>query len=256
LGTNITAVSCPTSGEIDIMENIGREPTLVHGTAHGPGYSGGNGIGGPCPLPDGAAYADDFHVYAIEWTTNQIKWFMDGQQYFSVNPASLPNATNWVFTQPQFLLLNVAVGGQWPGYPDGTTVFPQRMTVDYVRVYAPTNLPACGGSLLANSGFESGSLTNWTAYPGGNNTLLENIRNLPVHDGTNVFKVYGRFSGSTNNSGAYQDVTASAGQTFTADGWAAHTQQRPDCRRKHCLDRGFVPQRVLPNAGALSDGAD
>ena len=128
LGDNIGTAGWPTCGEIDIMENIGREPSLVHGTAHGPGYSGSGGIGGPCPLPAGG-YADDFHVYAVEWTTNQIKWFVDSQQYFSINPASLPNATNWVFSRPQFVLLNVAVGGNWPGNPDGTAVFPQRMTV-------------------------------------------------------------------------------------------------------------------------------
>lgn len=140
LGTNIDGgVPWPTCGEIDIMENIGREPTLVHGTVHGPGYSGGNGIGGPCALPGAAAYADNFHVYAIEWTTNQIKWFMDGQQYFSVNPGSLPPGAAWVYKQPEFLLLNLAVGGGWPGNPDGTATFPQRMTVDYVRVYSSTN---------------------------------------------------------------------------------------------------------------------
>ena len=136
LGANIDSVGWPTCGEIDIMENIGREPTLVHGTIHGPGYSGGNGIGGAYSLPGNAIFADDFHLYAVEWTTNQIKWFVDGQQYFTVTPASLPNGTTWVFTQPQFLLLNVAVGGAWPGNPDGTTSFPQRMTVDYVRVYS------------------------------------------------------------------------------------------------------------------------
>ena len=219
LGTNITSVNWPACGEIDIMENIGREPSLVHGTAHGPGYSGSGGIGGPCPLPAGA-YADDFHVYAVEWTTNQIKWFVDGQQYFSVNPASLPNATNWVFTRPQFVLLNVAVGGAWPGNPDGTATFPQRMTVDYVRVYAATNLERCGGNMLTNAGFEAASLANWTAFGAGFNTLLENIHNVPVHDGTNVFKVFGQFTGGTNRSGAYQDIPAAAGQSFAASGWA------------------------------------
>ncbi len=157
LGANIDTVGWPTCGEIDIMENIGREPSIVHGTIHGPGYSGGNGIGGPYSLPGGAAFADDFHTFAVEWTTNQIKWFVDGHQYFMVTPASLPAGTTWVFTAPQFLLLNVAVGGNWPGSPDDTTVFPQRMTVDYVRVYeyaasapdAPTGLTAGAGNAKA-----------------------------------------------------------------------------------------------------------
>jgi beta-glucanase (GH16 family) len=138
LGTNIAAASWPRCGEIDIMENIGKEPGLVHGTVHGPGYSGGGGIGGPCTLPDGAAFADDFHVYAVEWTTNQIQWFMDGQPYFSVTPARLPKGAAWVFDRPQFLLLNLAVGGGWPGNPNAQTTFPQRMLVDYVRVYDKT----------------------------------------------------------------------------------------------------------------------
>jgi beta-glucanase (GH16 family) len=138
LGTDIDTVGWPTCGEIDIMENVGFEPSKVHGTIHGPGYSGGRGLGGPYSLPGGAALADDFHTYAVEWSTNQIKWLVDEQQYFSVTPTNLPAGKNWVFNQPQYLLLNLAVGGQWPGYPDATTVFPQRMTVDYVRVYSRT----------------------------------------------------------------------------------------------------------------------
>jgi beta-glucanase (GH16 family) len=135
LGTNITSVGWPACGEIDIMENVGREPKSIHGTVHGPGYSGSGGIGGAYSLPDGGTFADGFHVYAIEWTTNQIKWFVDEQPYFSVTPASLPAGKAWVFSQSEFLLLNLAVGGNWPGKPDSTTTFPQRMTVDYVPVY-------------------------------------------------------------------------------------------------------------------------
>jgi beta-glucanase (GH16 family) len=135
LGSNIDTVSWPWCGEIDIMENIGREPSMVHGTVHGPGYSGVNGIGQSYSLPDNARFADDFHIFAVEWSGNGIQFLVDGQLYFTVTPASLPQGTAWAFGHPFFLLLNVAVGGSWPGNPDATTVFPQQMLVDYVRVY-------------------------------------------------------------------------------------------------------------------------
>lgn len=134
LGTNIASVHWPTCGEIDIMENIGKEPGTVHGTAHGPGYSV-LGIGNSLTLPTGAAVADDFHVFAVECEPDRITWFLDGRQYFALTPASLPEKTGWVFNQPKFLILNLAVGGNWPGDPDATSTFPQRMLVDYVRVY-------------------------------------------------------------------------------------------------------------------------
>ena len=135
LGTNIDSQGWPSCGEVDIMENIGREPTLVHGTIHGPGYSGSGGIGGPCSI--GKPFANNFHLYAVEWTTNQIQWFVDNVPYFKITPANLPKSTAWVYNQPQFLLFNLAVGGGWPGNPDSTTTFPQRLLVDYVRVYVP-----------------------------------------------------------------------------------------------------------------------
>ena len=228
LGANIDSVGWPACGEIDILENIGREPAIVHGTIHGPGYSGAGGIGGAYSLPGNVPFADDFHIYAVEWSTNQIKWFVDGQQYLSLTPANLPNGATWVYTQPQFILLNVAVGGQWPGYPDQTTIFPQRMTVDYVRVYSITNVsPAspnatvCGGNVLANPGFENGGLLNWTTY--GNtigNTQVGSSNNLPVRSGSNVFKVYGQFAGGENYSGVYQDTASAPGKIYTGNAWA------------------------------------
>lgn len=132
LGNNIDQVSWPQCGEIDIMENIGKEPFIIHGTVHGPGYSGSGGVGKPFVLKDGN-FADDFHVYAVEWEPQEIRWYVDGQQYFTVTPADVNG--EWVFDHPFFLILNVAVGGRWPGYPDMNTVFPQTMQVDYVRVY-------------------------------------------------------------------------------------------------------------------------
>ncbi len=135
LGTNISLVNWPACGEIDIMENIGKEPDTVHGTVHGPGYSGGKGIGAPVKLPSRAAISDEFHVFAVECEPDRITWFLDDRPYFKVTPANLPKGARWVFNQPKFLLLNLAVGGAWPGNPDSTTTFPQRMMVDYVRVY-------------------------------------------------------------------------------------------------------------------------
>jgi beta-glucanase (GH16 family) len=134
LGGDIDQVGWPESGEIDVMENIGREPAIVHGTIHGPGYSGGSGIGGSYTLTAGS-FADDYHVFAVEWMPNEIRWLVDGNEYRRITPAALPAGTRWVFNHPFFILLNVAVGGAWPGEPDASTVVPQQMLVDYVRVY-------------------------------------------------------------------------------------------------------------------------
>jgi beta-glucanase (GH16 family) len=135
LGNDIGTTSWPGCGEIDIMENVGKEPTTVHGTIHGPGYSGGGGLGAPYMLTSKAPFADDFHVYAVEWTAGQVRWLVDDQVYETRTTADLPAGKRWVYDHPFFLLLNVAVGGQWPGSPDGTTQFPQMMSVDFVRVY-------------------------------------------------------------------------------------------------------------------------
>jgi beta-glucanase (GH16 family) len=135
LGVDITSAGWPGCGEIDILENRGREPGIVHGTFHGPGYSGGEGIGAPFGLPAGQTFADDFHRFAVEWEPNVVRWYVDSQLYETRTPADLPPGGRWLFDHPFFLLLNVAVGGSWPGYPDATTVFPQQMLVDYVRVY-------------------------------------------------------------------------------------------------------------------------
>jgi beta-glucanase (GH16 family) len=134
LGDDIDRVGWPQSGEIDIMENIGREPAVAHGTLHGPGYSGAGGVSRADTLSTGA-YADDFHVYAVEWRPKEIKWFVDGRQYHRMTPADIPAGSKWVFDHPFFLLMNVAVGGGWPGDPDSSSMFPQGMVVDYVRVY-------------------------------------------------------------------------------------------------------------------------
>lgn len=135
LGNNIDTVGWATCGEIDIMENIGREPKIVHGTIHGPNYSGANGIGSSYNSTDDQPFGDDFHVYATDWSENKIQFFVDGKLYKTVTPADLPQGATWVYDHPFFTILNLAVGGPWGGNPDTTSVFPGVMMIDYVRVY-------------------------------------------------------------------------------------------------------------------------
>jgi beta-glucanase (GH16 family) len=135
LGNNIDTAGWPACGEIDIMENIGKEPSLVHGTLHAPGYPP-EGYTAAYTLPNSQAFADDFHVFAVEWEPQQIRLYVDGTLYATDTQGGSPQPSSWPFDgQPFFLLLNLAVGGNWPGNPDGTTQFPQQMLVDYVRVY-------------------------------------------------------------------------------------------------------------------------
>ena len=140
LGTDLGTTGWPGCGEVDIMENIGREPAINHGSVHGPGYSGNTPMTALFTLLNGQRFADDFHVFAIEWNTRSIRFYVDSQLYQTRRPGDLPAGTKWVFDHPFYLLLNVAVGGNWPGSPDATTIFPQMMTVDYVRVYEAENV--------------------------------------------------------------------------------------------------------------------
>ncbi|UPM43190.1 glycoside hydrolase family 16 protein [Halocatena salina] len=134
LGADIGSVGWPNCGEIDIMELIGSDVDTVHGTIHGPSYSGGNSIGGSYT---NGSFADAYHVFQLTWYPDAIKFFVDGQHYFTVTLYDVQDSGyEWVFDNGSFfLILNVAVGGDWPGYPDASTSFPQRMEVDYIRVY-------------------------------------------------------------------------------------------------------------------------
>ncbi|OLV16094.1 glycoside hydrolase family 16 protein [Deinococcus marmoris] len=129
----------PDGGEIDIMEWLGREPNTVYGTLHGPGYSGAQGISKNKTL--GRAASDGYHTFAIIKRPREIVWLLDGVPYHRVTPDDLPADRAWVFGQPFYLLLNLAVGGQWPGPPNASTVFPGVMNVDYVRVWQENATP-------------------------------------------------------------------------------------------------------------------
>jgi beta-glucanase (GH16 family) len=134
LGNDIDTAGWPTSGEIDIMETIGSQTASNTGSLHGPGYSGSNPLNKTYTLPSGT-FDTDFHVYAIEWEPTTIRFYVDSTLYETRTTADVPTGSRWVFDHPFFMLLNVAVGGNWPGSPDSTTVLPQTMLVDYVRVY-------------------------------------------------------------------------------------------------------------------------
>jgi beta-glucanase (GH16 family) len=134
LGANIDTKPWPQCGEIDIMEQRGQQPAITHGTLHGPGYSGasGNQISKAYALTDGR-FDTDYHIYAVEWGEDYIDFFVDNFLYQRITPENVTG--EWVFNQPFFLLLNVAVGGNFVGFPTSGTPFPQSMIVDYVKVY-------------------------------------------------------------------------------------------------------------------------
>ncbi len=140
LGDDIKSAGWPKCGEIDIMENIGKEPSIVHGSMHGPGYSGNTPLTEKFELPAGQRFADDFHVYGVEWSPDTVIFSVDGHAYYTVTPANVPTGKKWVYDHPFFLILNVAVGGSWPGSPDSTSVFPQNMLVDWVHVWQNTSV--------------------------------------------------------------------------------------------------------------------
>ncbi len=132
LGTDIDRNPWPAAGEIDVMEFVGRVPNEIFGTIHGPGYSGGNSFGGIYDF--GVPVFDEYHTFTVEWEPNLITWYVDGIQYHQATPADVaPNP--WVFEKPFFLLLNLAVGGNFGGPVGPDTTFPQSYAIDYVRVY-------------------------------------------------------------------------------------------------------------------------
>jgi beta-glucanase (GH16 family) len=152
LGSNFPTVGWPACGELDIMEHVlPIGANTIRGSAHAPNYSGADSV--HCDATP-ADLSGQFHLFAIEWSPTEIRYYLDSTLYFSATPnnvtcagtlSSLPGA--WIFDHPFFIILNLAIGGGWPGAPDSTTLFPVRMLVDYVRVYRDTNLSPPGNPL-------------------------------------------------------------------------------------------------------------
>jgi len=131
LGDNISTVGWPSCGETDIMEIIGSAPNKLHGTIHWSNNGDYASFGGDKTLSSGI-FNDNFHVFSIEWDNTKIRWYLDGVEYHVVE---ITSAAMTEFHNKNFFIFNVAVGGNWPGSPNSTTVFPQRMIVDYIRVF-------------------------------------------------------------------------------------------------------------------------
>lgn len=136
LGENIETVSWPKCGEIDVMELRGQEPHIVHGSIHGPGYSAGNAITKSYAIPN-SRFDNNFYIYAIEWDAEKIDFFVNDFLYHRIEKSKVPG--EWVFDQPFFMILNVAVGGTFVGFPTTQTPFPQQFIIDYVKVYKNAN---------------------------------------------------------------------------------------------------------------------
>jgi len=134
LGQNIDTVHWPNCGEIDILEMAGSTPNTISGSAHGPGYSGNNAFTKKFTLGSGN-FSDDYHVFAFEWTADAMRWLVDEQEFHVRTKAAVEaGGATWVFNQPMFIILNLAVGGFFDGDPDANTKFPAQMLVDYVKI--------------------------------------------------------------------------------------------------------------------------
>jgi beta-glucanase (GH16 family) len=180
--------------EIDIMELLGHEPTKMYMTHHWGTWPNVQSEGGNWSGPD---FSADFHTFRADWYPDRIEYFVDDVMR-DKHERSIP-------AEPFYMIINTAVGGDWPGFPDATTVFPQFFVVDYVRAYQydPDR------QTLTNPGFESG-LTGWTRF---GNAFTQGTG---PYSGLNSGKLYGNFSGGFNVSGLYQDRPAAAGQTWRA----------------------------------------
>lgn len=230
LGANIDNVGWPQCGEIDVMEYVSRNPQEIFGTIHGPGYSGGSAYGSTYSFNENVS--DNYHIFVVEWDENLIKWFIDGEQYHMATPDSLPGR-EWVFNAPQFLILNLAIGGNFGGAIDPAIPFPQQYWIDYVRVYSRDGSdPGVGVGEFVNGGFEDATLSPWLGFTDGSanneggyiedtsDLYYSGNANVLTHSGEYVAKVFGGFNGQENINGFYQDIAVEEESLWRVTAWA------------------------------------
>ena len=194
----------PVGGEIDIMENVGNNTYFVKGSYHY-NWNPGSPITSNADYITGEDFAAGMHDYAVEWEPNQLRFYVDNNLYHTVyDPIQPANV-------PMSLIINLAVGGNWPGSPDGSTVFPQTFDIEHARYWTRDV-----GELINPDFDRSGwGLNGWSSF--GNEIDNVTAQSEAVLDGTHALKLYGQFNGSENFSGAYQGIVVSAGQDVTAD---------------------------------------
>ena len=226
LGKNIGKVGWPTSGEVDIMENIGKKSweghnlSSLHSAAPDDPHAHANFTkNAPYDLPRGAAFHDEYHLFQMLWAKDSFSFYIDGTLYETQTPAEYGKKP-WPFNAPFFLLLDTAVGGNWPGKPDATTVFPQRMLVDYIRVYQGASaLPAAPNGLTAQAAEGRQVLLSWpgdiaaTSYRVYRSTKRGGKENVPIK--TDLASTSFTDTGLVPNVKYYYAVTAvnAAGQS-------------------------------------------
>ncbi|GAB6032857.1 hypothetical protein CHUAL_012056 [Chamberlinius hualienensis] len=136
LGNDIDDVSWPKCGEIDIMEFRGSQTYRINGAIHGPGFSGANSLASAYVTSDlNGHFHLDYHVFAVNWEPDKIEWLVDDVIYSTLTPKDIPSGGEWVFNKPFKMLINLAIGGHFDGYPVEEEVFPKLLLIDYVRVY-------------------------------------------------------------------------------------------------------------------------
>ena len=199
-GANYGTAGWPLCGEIDVMDNFGYyldsagalvDASTNNGAAQGPGYtgfSGGEALWARYKMPLGQTTFDDYHVYSLEWSADSIAWYVDGTLYHMVLPGDLKASQTWVFNQPFFLLLDLAIGGTIPGAPDDSVTFPKDMLVDYVRIYqpvaVPTTTPIITPGRVVNAASYLGTLAPGTLAAVYGNHLAADVQLLQKPDGS------------------------------------------------------------------------
>jgi beta-glucanase (GH16 family) len=216
LGSNITTAGWPACGEVDVMEWVPQTPGEIYGSLHS---TGSNNLTEGYILPNNAAYSNTYHVFAMDWYPNEIVFSMDGIVYEDQKESTLPSTTAWPFNQPFFIILNLAVGGQWPGPPTTGTVFPADFRIDYVRVYSlpttpPPNLvwpPAPPAGITAYSQVASQISVSWQPPP---TTFGSALTGYTVQRATDAAFTQNVTSWSVGAATSYTDASVQPGASY------------------------------------------